>query len=45
MDRNDDLHDDNRADLGAASVKTRGQIMGKIPDGFDLRVIAGMTDE
>jgi len=45
MDRNDELHDDDRTDLGAASVETKGQIMGNVPDGFDRRVGIGMTDE
>ncbi len=45
MNRTEQQLLEDRADLGAARVETRGQTKGSVPDGFDHRLEGGMTDD
>ena len=45
MNHNERPQVEDRADLGAASVETRGQIQGSTPDGFENKLVGGMSDE
>ena len=45
MNHVSDKQDEDRTDLGAASIETRGQHQGLIADNFDTKVSGGMSDD
>jgi hypothetical protein len=44
MDNLKDVRDEDRIDLGDASIETKGQNPGLIPDQHQTKSVAGMSD-